>query len=572
MTTYKTNINKKKNLTMKKSSNLIIYCTFLLCTIIFFSLNSCSKEDEVKNTESISLSTEKSQYAPHEIVTITTEKNIFSTTTQSGKINGVDIELTTDGNNAAFVLPDFENGTYNLTFSLGNKSYAVPVKVTALTSISPADTYFSEMKSNINDNISDLNIRIAELQTREGNTNEVQALQNDLVFYQNQLNNYTSQYNSLSSEDKIIFAETIAANKATLDEYNVLTADFNQNASALKTTQTVQDYETQVEISKGKFVASVIYTVGHIPFILAGGKVAAASAGNPGVLLALGVVVTSFMVNVVNTATMAQTLTIKSLKPYEFIMESGQKVFQTGVETVENAQAKYRSLINSDGDNATISTIVDTYNSLKDKYNNFRNSLPSIFRPSYIITSLKNTFTSTTRSVYNQYINITNVSNPNVTLQKIAQSDGSLKLKATTNATTDQTFTYDVEYTNGNFASNLKKSVSAKVTVNSCNLDEILGTWKVEFYNTCYPNPDGTPAYDNQNYTLELYADGSAVFTYYDGSKNTGTYSAYNIGNGCLISTQGAPSWCTPSFYTSSSSYYQQLHSCGCLSLKYTKL
>ena len=82
-------------------------------------------------------------------------------------------------------------------------------------------------------------------------------------FYQNQLNSYTSQYNSLSSEEKIIFAETIAANKAILDEYNALTADFNQSASALRTTQTVQDYETQVEISKGKFVASVIYQAAY---------------------------------------------------------------------------------------------------------------------------------------------------------------------------------------------------------------------------------------------------------------------------------------------------------------------
>lgn len=492
---------------MKKSSNLLIKYTFLLCTIIFFSLNSCSKEDEVTNAEPISLSTEKKQYAPFEIVTIKTVENIFSVATQIGKINGVDVELATDGNNAAFVLPNFANGTYNLTFSLGNNRYNVPVKVAALTSISSTDTYFSEMQSNLNDNISDLNNHISNLQIAEGNKAEVQTLQNDLVFYQNQLNSYTSQYNRLTSEEKIIFAETIAANKATIDEYNMLTADFNQSIASLSTTQTVQDYETQVEISKGKFAARVIYTVGHIPFILAGGKVAAASSGNPGVLLALGVVVTSFMVNVMNTATMAKTLTSKSLKPDEFIIESGQKVFQTGVETVENAQAKYRSLINSDGGNATISNIVDTYNNLKDKYNNFRNNLPSIFRPSFVIASLKNTFTSTTRSVYNQYINITNVSNPNVSLQKIAQSDGSLKLKATTSATTDQTFTYDVEYTNSNFASNLKKSVNAKVLVvtdsTAIYKAACVGWWTVKGYDPI--NPTTT-------YTLELFADGSGTY------------------------------------------------------------
>ena len=487
---------------MKKSSNLITKCTFLLCTIIFFSLNSCSKEDEVTKTEPISLSTEKSQYAPHEIVTIKTGENIFSAASQIAKINGVDVELATDGNNAAFVLPNFANGTYNLTFSLGDNRYNVPVKVTALTSISSADTYFSEMQSNLNDNISDLSSHILELQTIEGNTAEVQALQNDLVFYQDQLNSYTSQYNSLTSEEKIIFAETIAANKATLDEYNTLTADFNQSAASLRTTQTVQDYETQVEISMGKFVASVIYTGGHIPFILAGGEVAAASAGNPGVLLALGVVVTSFMVNVVNTATMAQTLTIKSLKPYEFIMESGQKVFQTGVETVEDAQAKYRSLINSDGGNATISTIVDTYNSLKDKYNNFRNNLPSIFRPSFVIASLKNTFNSTTRSIYNQYVNITDVSNPNVILQQLNQPDGSVMIKATTTATTDQTFTYKVNYTNSNFTNSLNKTVNAKVLAitdsTAIYRAACVGWWSVN--------------HPTESYTLELFSNGQGTY------------------------------------------------------------
>jgi hypothetical protein len=450
---------------MKK---IILIIAFILGITI---IDSC-KKDEATKIEPISLSTEKSQYAPYEIVIIKPGENIFSAIAQSGKIKGVDVELTIYENTAAFVLPDFENGTYNLTFSLGDKYYEVPVNVTALQNISTADTYFSEMQTNMNDNISDLNDHIAALQTREGNTADVQALQNDLVFFQNQLNSYTSRYNSLSSEEKKVFAKTIAANKTTLDEYNSLTANFNQSASTL----TVRDYETEVEISMGKFVASVIYTAGHIPFILAGGKVAAASAGNPGVILALGVVVTSFMVNVVSTATMAQNLTIKSLKPYEFINESGQKVFQKGVETVESAQAKYRSLVNSDGGNSTISTIVETYNSLKDKYNNFRNSLPSILRPSYVIASLKNTFTSTTRSVHNKYINITNVNNPNVTLQKIVQSDGSLTLKATTDATTDQTFTYDVEYTNSNFASNLKKTVNAKVLAIVLNYKLEIGT------------------------------------------------------------------------------------------------
>src|SRR5690606_13095226 len=99
------------------------------------------------------------------------------------------------------------------------------------------------------------------------------------------------------------------------------------------------------------------------------------------------------------------------------------------------------------------------------------------------------------RNIYNQYVSITNVSNPNVTIQQINSPDGSIKIKATTTSTTDQTFTYDVNYTNSNFTHNLTKTVNAKVTTQLCDINTIIGTWTVEMYNTCYPNPDGTPAY-----------------------------------------------------------------------------
>ena len=49
------------------------------------------------------------------------------------------------------------------------------------------------------------------------------------------------------------------------------------------------------------------------------------------------------------------------------------------------------------------------------------------------------------------------------------QPDGSIKIKATTTATTDQTFTYNVNYTNSNFTNGLTKTVNAKVAVNNFN-------------------------------------------------------------------------------------------------------
>lgn len=161
-----------------------------------------------------------------------------------------------------------------------------------------------------------------------------------------------------------------------------------------------------------------------------------------------------------------------------------------------------------------------------EKYNSFRNNLPEIFKPSFVMTSLKNTFNNTTRSIYNQYVSITNNSNPNVTLQQLNQADGSIKIKATTTASTDQSFTYDVNYTNSNFTSGLKKTVSAKVTAVVDSLliykASAIGVYKVY----------GPPALGNGPNTelqCELKDGGIAVYTINNDPSWPNGYS-WNIG------------------------------------------
>lgn len=101
----------------------------------------------------------------------------------------------------------------------------------------------------------------------------------------------------------------------------------------------------------------------------------------------------------------------------------------------------------------------------------------------------------------------------------------------------------------------------------TCDLSTILGTWTVEMYNTCYPNPDGSPALYNTN-TLTLYEGGKSNFTYYDGSQAPGTYS-YNADCSFYFTNLG---WCSGARgYSPSSPNYGSLYSCGCLSLKLIK-
>jgi hypothetical protein len=458
---------------MKKLSSLIIYCTLLLCTIILFSLNSCSKDVDPTSADPISLNAEKSQYAPYEIVTIAASDNLFTVQTFTAKINDIEISVSSNDNIASFVLPNLADGNYNLSFTLNEKNYTVPITVYSLSNILSADQYFNEVLSGINQNISDLNTQINQLEQNSTNPSEYANLQSDVIKYTTLLNDYTNSYNNLSVIEKQEFAKTMAANKASIDEYNNLTVALQSSTASLRTAQSTQDYETAVQNSMIAFSASVIYTVAHIPFIIAGANLAATTL-NPGVILACGIVTGSFLVNTSITITGAISLTNKSIKPFEFISQTSQTIYSNSVETVSDIRAKYRSIINSDDSNSsnggTINTIVEKYNYIKEKYNGFINDLPSIFRPSYIMTSLKNTYNSTTRAIYNQYVNITNISNPNVTLQKIDQPDGSIKIKVSTTETTAQNFTYDINYTNSNFTNGLTKTVDAQVSgLDPCN-------------------------------------------------------------------------------------------------------
>ncbi|RDI06927.1 hypothetical protein [Flavobacterium sp. AG291] len=450
---------------MKKKLLLLFQMLFISGILIF---NSCSKSDnETTEQQTTQLSALKNKYAPYEIVMLTASENIFSSSSFNATINNQQVEINAQENNASFILPDLSNGSYELSFSLDNKNYTVAINVVAATNIAAPQEYMSQMQTDINSHIVNLNNQITILEQNSDTPSEYQSLKNDVVKYTNLLNEYTTAYNNLSDADKQEFAKVIAANQDLITEFNNLNSDLSASFTNLRTPNSVQDYEADVEASMGKFVFSVAYTVGHIPLILTGGKLLAASF-NPGVLAALGVVTTSFLINVADTVTAAVTLTSKSIKPFEFITETSLVVYESGVEKITDIKARYRSLINNDADDpdngSVITTIAGKYNNLKDNYNSFISNLPSFIRPSYVMQSLKNSYKTIARSVSNSYITINNNNNPNVNLQQLNQPDGTINISATTDAETDQNFTYTVNYTNTKFTGSLTKTVNAKVT------------------------------------------------------------------------------------------------------------
>lgn len=506
---------------MKKFYAVRFLAMIFFGTLMLLNFTSCTTEpdEEAYAAELIVLTTDKPQYAPFEVVTVTYPEDLSGIQPFTAKINNTEVTINFEGKIASFMLPNLPNGTHDLTFTYDKENFKVPVVVASLPNMLTPDEYFNEVKTSLSNNISELNTQITEMEQASGDPNEYAALRNDVAKYTEIANSAEASYNNLSPADKQDFARVMAASKYFLDRHNSVTESLKNNSISLYKMQNVRDQETQVEISRAAFVANVIFTVAHIPAMVTLVKMVANP--NPwfsvGSALAGGLVFASYCVNVDETIIASQRLTSKSLKPFEFLIDGTKQVFNSGEAMVSGIQAKYRSLIGSDAENGsnggTIFEIVEKFNYFKNSYNSFTSKIPAKFRPGYVMTSLKNTYTSTTNYVHNKYVSIRNISNPNVTVEQLNQSDGSIKIKATTSATDEQSFTYDVFYTNENFTKGLSTTVNAKVGIRT-DSTAIYTESAIGLYNvTGPPNVGNGP---NSRLTCELKANGEAIYTIYD--------------------------------------------------------
>lgn len=478
---------------MRKNYTLFNYCMFALIAFSLLFLNSCSKENEEAKTEKpTGLTTDEAQYAPYQIVTITSSQKIFSSQSGTAKINNLEIPLETTDNSASFLLPNLENGNYVLSFSSNEIKYEVPIKVTALTNVLSADVYFDKIKGEIAVNISNLNAQINQLEQSAYFSEEHIALKNDVARYNNMINTYTDSYNQLTADQKLEFAKMMAANNDVFEEQNKIINNFRTYTG--KQAQSVSDYEANVREKAKIFVQSVFKTVDLIPKVV-GLAILANTPIHPfinaGAIIAAGIYVAKFLISAADTITAAIDLTNSAVKPSEFVDETAKIAtieYETAVEKATSIQANYRSLTASDANDSgiTIQSIAENYNYFKDQYLGLINELPDFFKPSYLMPGLKNTYSKAKRTVFNKYISISNISNPDVTLEQINEPDGSIKLRASTLLTTDQTFTYDINYTNTSFANNLKKTVSAKVIAPVDSLAiyraAVVGNWTMNWH------------------------------------------------------------------------------------------
>lgn len=497
----------------------------LVLVFLAFALlltSSCDKFPDptpIDPVEPVELSTQKQNYAPYEIVTFKTPESVLGTKTIEATINEVKVQVTQGDTIASFLLPDLSSGSYLLHMTDDNNAYTVPIEVSSIKNLKSPDVYYSEIETQINQNILGIIRQADALLQKEGTAAEAEELKQNAQKYANLLQDYKTQYAALSNQEKQEFAKAMAANEAMIEEFNKFSQTLKESVENLRMAQSVDDYETKVTLSMHAYVQTVIFTVGHIPIILTAAKIAALAPDpytKAGAILALGVSMTSFMVFVQTTAAASANLVNQALKPYEDLSVS-EAVFEIGKEKAVQITANYRSLfqgdVNSSPGGSVISSILEKYQTFKTSYQNLVNNLPGFMRPSTTVNYLKSRFSTAKRAVYNRYISIRNISNPNVTLLQINQEDGSVKLKANTEATTDQSFTYDIVYSNGGFSSGLSETINAKVLA-EVDSTEIYAASAIGKYTVSGPPALGNGP--NTRLDCELHAGGWATYTIYD--------------------------------------------------------
>lgn len=517
---------------MKFSLLLLFVATMVSCKKTKDELN----KDEEKEQVSIKLETGANAdgFKPLSLVQVKLTDILVDKFETSATLLDKSVKIAVINNTANFLVPEVQAGTYDLNFSVRDKKYVLNLKVLASGSVSDATVYADQIASGIDKSISDLKAQANNDQLPADIKMSALA---DAEKYKALFEEYGNEYNQLSATEKLVFAKVIAANMDWIQEIKSSLASINKTTQGLKTTRAVnnivsiQDYEQQQNqlieqwlrstysltrnIAKLTAVILVMPVTGAIPFV-----------GTIGTGVALAYMATAVISSLSQNLAILGELMDVTFAPYQNLTfgSFSTEVYSNAQAKVYTASASFRKLMVGDETNAefgtTISGLLTAYNTFKTEVGDLLNKLPAKFKPNISISGLKSSLQSAVRNIHNKYISVSNISNSKVQLTVDKQSDGTVKLTASTTATTDQTFTYDLSYANSAFSSaNMKKTISAtvKAEVDSTQIyaNAVVGNWTVTNLDADVP------------YTREMVLNAGGTGYYVSGT--TKIYTTWSI-------------------------------------------
>lgn len=539
--------------------------------IIFISLiitNSCNKQKDIDVGDNGNITAQKQEVKTYEIVNLIASVNLEDRYT--GKFGDKEVTLLkTSDSTLSFYIPEVPSGDAVLSFDLGKLKFAV--SQTGAPSLAAFTTNFN----------SSLDAQINQLSST---TPEEQAEIQAFLQYKQEV---FELFNSLSEDNKrqtLLFYE---ANKEVFQLFVKSTFSIFDGPTTIgfQSECPKTDFKSFYSCTAGNLAAAsedMLYS--SIEFLkmmaLAGTSaiLAPASFGISafGTTLALGTA-GYLLITEVRPAFLHLK---RNLTPFlkanwifsKALFQTVGTTFYSYVRTNLNLRPKFRSLTNNDGD---ISQGNSKFLKAMSSLNEYWHELTKVFGA---LPSFNNTESETTLDTDN--ISISAISNSNV--QYLGHEGQSASFKTTSGNT--ENFSYKLTVRKEGFVE--EKVVNATVHPGCDDSIAILGTWKVEVVNICYPNPDGSLNVSKTHY-MTLNPDGTVVYNTYEGQQYTGAYyyrvgecsffyTGFNFGLSCSTYSLngGTESWYmvyTPTIASEANSLADCQAGSGCLTLRYTK-
>lgn len=451
---------------------LILILLFLLPVI------SCKKggsDDEEPTVTRLDVGT--SGYKPFEVVQIPLKDVSVTQLEINTTINGQPLKIAIINNYVHFIVPELPEGQYIVKFK-ADREFEIAIYIDKASTQSTAEEYHQQYATGFASALYSLDARAQDVSVSSANKS---ALEADKLRFKALFDEYEKAYAQLNNDEKMAFARTMAGNYQWVMGFMQASQSLTKNAVQIQSrAQTplatnIFDYETQQQAAITKWLSSarmlrdnvakisamilLVPVTGAIPII-----------GTLGTGIAIGYLITEVAASLsINLADLSALLDV-TFAPYDELTvdDVASKIYDNAEERVLSVQARFRNVLSSDQSGSeiagTLKNFVTDLIDFRTRVADILNKMPTRFRPTVLIASLKTSATAVKREVSGAYLSITNISNAQVKVAYSKLTNGNFKIVPTVTGTTDQQVSFDVTYGNSNFSNKqLKKTITTIV-------------------------------------------------------------------------------------------------------------
>ncbi len=426
----------------------------LMLLIVALGIQSC-KKDKNDDGGNAQIPFEKQDYYAFELAQLNVLNTNLADGEYEGSIDGTTHTLFATNGSLVTLIPEIAAGAHQLAVTINGKAFTASFNVLASPAFADPNTIFNHFAQASNSTLQNLTQYADSLVPNEKSQllSEIQTMQQfqDSVY---------QLYNALSPQQKEDCARFLAANQWWLDDLHLAVNRMLTNSLAFKTQDAVKNYEAGVIQSIEAYIVDNAKVLTMFAKLVGLTGVGALIGGAPslGVGIPLGATVGGLLglawayKDFKALDESIGMLLKKAIKPFQDMFTSGKTnsivAFNNNASKLVTVRMNYRSVYAADASTSVplINSFVKGLQDLKAAWNSAATYLPlsSIF--TFKTADEIQTYLTETREVNSQYLTVSNISNPKVTLVDVDKFDGYLKLKFKTDETTKQSFSLKVNY------------------------------------------------------------------------------------------------------------------------------